>query len=969
MAQTAPPSPPATATPVRARFDRFELDEENASLTCDGKPVALPPTPFAVLCALVRQQGALVTKNGLLDDVWGHRFVTESVLKTVIGKVRTALHDDARQPRFIETVSRRGYRFIASTVPAGRTGWAQDVRRAAAPGDENFIARADELARLGAAWDGACAGKRSIVWLAGDPGIGKTTLIERFVASLGDVACVRGQCVEQYGAGEPYLPVLEALAELCRRDAAAVALLRVVAPAWLVQLPWLSTAEERDALRRELAGLGADRMLREMAEFVERYTERSPLLVVTEDLHWSDRSTIQLLDYCARRRGGARFMWVASFRLSEVIALEHPLNRLRQELLVHGLCEELVLDPFSESEVAQYVARRSPSAATDEAFVRALHERTDGLPLFVDQILSDVAENAQDGESALAATRIAALAVPERLAALIEHYIVRLSDEERAVLSAAAVCGTEFRVGTIAQVLEADRATVDHACEDLARKRLLITDPRAQRGGAAQPSYSFRHALFRQVLYERTSTGLRTQLHRKAGSALESERAAGVPVASVELAMQFERGGDAMTAAGHYTEAAEAALLNYSPRESLMLAERGLHLLEQAAATPERDILEVSLATIAGASAGHLLGESSPEAKSWLQRAYALLENVPGHPMRATLLHLLGVALFLRGEYADAVSVAERTQALSSVTADAVLLRAACMIEGEVRMLQGRPRVAREWFERGLAAVASNEAQTPRDSLAADPQVTLLGLLALQLLHLGYVETARQRIAQAQQRARESAQPVAQMIAIWCDALLEVRLDNSERVAVLAAQMKALVEKFAVGLGRTAFGWLSGWALARTGRPGEGFRLIRDAYEENVRLEMLTGGSEVVGYGAEALLLAGDLEAAGAQLAEAFRVARALGERIYLPELFVIEARIARAGGKPREAEAALRRALAEAREQEAPWLELAPLMELCAPRGASRGDRDALAALLDRMPEAKDTEAVSKARAILAKR
>ena len=193
------------------------------------------------------------------------------------------------------------------------------------------------------------------MWLAGDPGIGKTTLIERFVASLGDVACVRGQCVEQYGAGEPYLPVLEALAELCRRDAAAVAMLRAVAPAWLVQLPWLSTAEERDVLRRELAGLGAERMLREMAEFIDRYTERAPLLLVTEDLHWSDRSTIQLLDYVARRRGGARFMWLASFRLSEVIALDHPLNRLRHELLLHGLCEELVLDPFSESEVAQYV--------------------------------------------------------------------------------------------------------------------------------------------------------------------------------------------------------------------------------------------------------------------------------------------------------------------------------------------------------------------------------------------------------------------------------------------------------------------------------------------------------------------------------------------------------------------------------------------------------------------------------------
>jgi tetratricopeptide (TPR) repeat protein len=399
-----------------------------------------------------------------------------------------------------------------------------------------------------------------------------------------------------------------------------------------------------------------------------------------------------------------------------------------------------------------------------------------------------------------------------------------------------------------------------------------------------------------------------------------------------------------------------------------MLAERGLGLLEQAAPTPGRDALEISLATIAGASAGHLLGESSAQAKVWLQRAHALLENVPGHPMRATLLHLLGVGLGLRGEYADAILVAERTQALSSATNDAVLLRAACLIQGQARMIQGRPRVAREWLERGIAAVASSEGEATEDGHVADPQVTLLGLLALQLLHVGLVETAGQRIEQAHHRARESAQPVAQMIAIWCDALLGVRLGNAGRVEALAGQMKGLVEKYALGLGRTAFGWLSGWALAHTGRPKEGFRLIRDAYEENVRLGTLSGGSEVVGYGAEALVLAGDLEAAQAQLEEAFRIAQALGERIYLPELLVIEASIARARGKPREAEAALRRALAEAREQEAPFLELTPLLELCALRGASRGDREALAALVGRMPEARDTQAVARARAVLAK-
>ena len=101
---------------ARLRFDCFELDEADARLARAGEPVALAPKPFAVLCALTRKPDRLVTKNELLDAVWGHRFVTESVLKSAISEVRAALGDDPKQPRYIETVSRRGYRFIAAPV-------------------------------------------------------------------------------------------------------------------------------------------------------------------------------------------------------------------------------------------------------------------------------------------------------------------------------------------------------------------------------------------------------------------------------------------------------------------------------------------------------------------------------------------------------------------------------------------------------------------------------------------------------------------------------------------------------------------------------------------------------------------------------------------------------------------------------------------------------------------------------------
>jgi DNA-binding winged helix-turn-helix (wHTH) protein len=951
------------------RFDRFELDEANARLLRDGTAVALAPTPFAVLCALVRQPGSLLTTNALLDEVWGHQFVTDSVLRTAISELRTALDDDARKPRFIETVSRRGYRFIAvpSATPAA-PGVQPNVSGLATVHAPDFIGRAEPLSRLRSAWDIARGGKRAIVWIAGEPGIGKTTLIEQFIARLGDVACARGQCVEHYGTSESYLPVLEALEELCRSDSEVPSLLRAVAPIWMLQLPWLSTTEEREALQRELAGVSPDRMLREMGQFLGRYTEHRPLLLVTEDLHWSDRATIQLIDYIARRRGSARLMWLASFRLAEVVALDHPLNPLRHELRLHDLCEEIVLDPFSESEVADYVAERSPAIASDEAFVRALHERTNGLPLFVASVMTEVITRAAPaGDDIAAAPQLAKIAVPENLAAIIDHYIAKLTSDQRLVLSAAAVCGIEFRVNTISGALERDAVWVGQTCDELAREQLWLVARRADGSRNAEESpYSFRHALFRQVLYERTNPSVRSQLHSKVGTTLERECAAGAQVAAAELAMHFELGREPMIALRYYAEAAEAALAHLSPAECLGLTERALTLLVQTPEGTDRNALEITLATLRGVSATHIHGISL-EAKSAFQRAYSLLADIPEHPMRGRLLHGFGFVLSLRADYAEALTVAERAETLSSAANDPVLVVTTCIVHGEVDWLQGRSRAAGRWIERGLAAAEHLEL-APVEIFAFDPQVTLLGLLGIHLLHSGFVEQGRVRLERAHARARLLGWPNTRLVALWFDALFEVRLGNAERVAALADEMRVLVDESEVAQGRIACRWFRGWADARTGRPRDGYRRIREAYEDNTRLGMLAGGSEVLGYATEALVLDGDWDAAQQELENALQVANTLGERVYLPQLLVMQAAIARGRDDCAAADAAIRRAIAEARAQEAPWLELMALTELCDRHSATAKDRRALAALVDQFPEALDTPAAARARALLDK-
>ena len=958
-ARSLPSSPP-----VRVRFDRFELDEANARLLLDGSPVALAPTPFALLCSLVRQPGALLTKSALLDEVWGHQFVSESVLKTVISEVRTTLKDDARQPRFIETVSRRGYRFIAP-VAASTLSVAADPSDIVPQPSASFIGRREALARLRANWALAGAGRRRIVWLAGEPGIGKTTLIQHFIAGLGGIACIRGQCVEQYGTGESYLPVLEAISELCRRDTDAVPLLRSVAPTWLLQLPWLNTPEERDAIRRELAGVSPDRMLREMGELLDRYTERTPLLLVTEDLHWSDRATIQLIDSIARRHGSARLMWLASFRLAEVVGFDHPLNRLRHELRLHELCEEIVLDSFSESEVAEYVAERSQAIHPDEAFVRALHERTDGLPLFVASVMNDLIARAEQEDVDAVAAEFARMAVPENLAAIIDHYIARLDTDERVVLEAAAVCGADFRVSTVSTALDRDADSVGQVCGDLAREQRWLVRPRADDESDADRPYSFRHALFRDVLYQRTAPSRRVRLHCQVAVALEHRRRAGEPINAAELASHFERGRQPLVALRYYTEAAEDALAHLSPSACMSHAERGLALLRDAPEGMERKALEISLATLSGVAATHVLG-MVPEAKRPLERAYALLRDVPQHPMLGRLLQGLGFLLALRTDYAEALAVAERAEALSSEVKDPALVLAACIVHGDVDQRQGRSPTARIWIERGLAAAKSLDIAVEQVAVA-DSHVTLLGMSGVPLLHLGFVEQAHARLQQAHARADALKQPMARMVATWYDALVEVRLGNAERVASLADDMRRLVEEFSLGQGRTASRWFRGWADARMGKPLEGYRLIREAYEESTRVGMLAGGSEVRGYAVEALLLAGDRASAERELKEALQFANDHAERVYLPQLLLMQAAIARSGGDAASARASVRRAVADARTQEAPWLELMALVELCEHDPAAR-DRQAMAAVVGKLPEAGATALVARARALLGK-
>jgi hypothetical protein len=260
---------------------------------------------------LLTQAGQLVTKETLLETVWPETVVGEAVLTVVIRELRQALGDKAHQPQFIETVRGRGYRFIAPVVMVQQPAEMYEARKIHSPSQLSvialsgiFVGRETEVAQIHQWFTKVLQEERQIAFIGGEPGIGKTALVASFVAPLPATEHVwvgHGQCIDHYGAGEAYLPILEALARLCRGAEAyyLVTLLRQYVPSWLMQMPALLSPAERETLGRSLSGVTQARMLRELAEALEVLTARRPLVLVLEDLHWSDPSTLAFLTYRA----------------------------------------------------------------------------------------------------------------------------------------------------------------------------------------------------------------------------------------------------------------------------------------------------------------------------------------------------------------------------------------------------------------------------------------------------------------------------------------------------------------------------------------------------------------------------------------------------------------------------------------------------------------------------------------------
>jgi DNA-binding winged helix-turn-helix (wHTH) protein/tetratricopeptide (TPR) repeat protein len=573
-------------------FAPFRFDPTNQCLwrradTGEEARVLLAPKAFALLSHLVEHAGQLVTHEELLDAVWPGSVVEPQAVKRHIFAVRSALGDRPKNSLFIETVAKRGYRFIAPV--SEQLASSPVVAGSLTPG--TLVGRGAALEELREAWQRTLSGELQLVFITGEPGIGKTTLAEEFCRQLAlsgqSLRIAHGQCIEGYGSKEAYGPMLDALGPLCRgpQAEAIVQILSAQAPTWLAQFPALLTREHREMLQREILGATRERMLREIGDALESITAETALLLVLEDLHWVDDSTVDLISALARRRTPAKLMLLATCRPLDAQAPGHALKALVPDLLVHRLCRKIDLTPLSETEVEEYLAVQAPASRPPPGLSALVHRHSEGNPLFMVAALEHMAKRSllthANGQWQLQVLlEQIEFEVPDDLRHMIEAQLERLSAQERSALELASIAGASFSPSLIGAAAEVDSHSLEDLYEELSRRHHIVRWARTQSlpDGSVTERYEFVHALYRQVLYDRQLPGRRAQLHRQIGESLATGCARRIEEVVPELAYHFERAADWPRAIEYLQQAAEIASRRYAHRQADETLTRALEL-------------------------------------------------------------------------------------------------------------------------------------------------------------------------------------------------------------------------------------------------------------------------------------------------------------------------------------------------------------------------------------------------------
>jgi DNA-binding NarL/FixJ family response regulator/tetratricopeptide (TPR) repeat protein len=554
-----------------------------------------------------------------------------------------------------------------------------------------FIGRAEELRRLAATLDHAEQEQPQLVLLAGDAGVGKTRLLLEFAdrAQQRGSRVLVGGCVELGDIGLAYLPVVDALRGLVddRAEAELVAEVAAAAPGLGRLLPEVARSGPTGAGD----GLEQLQVFDAVRGLLVRRSQRSPLVVVLEDLHWADRASRDLIAFLARTLRSGRVLLVASYR-SDELHRRHPLRPLLGELVRLPVVERLELAPFSRAElVEQLEAVAGVPLAADE--VERIYARSEGNPFYAEQLLASGTGDADVG-------------LPSTLADVLLARVQGLSEPAQQVLGVAAVAGRRVSHRLLAEVAGWPEADLERGLREGIGAGVLVAD-------SATGTYAFRHALLQEVVYADLLPSEQVRLHASYARLLAREPE-GV---AAELAHHCLASHDLVGALRASIGAAQEAEAVLAPAETLRHLSSALRLWERVpdpAAVTGTDRVELLLQAAAAASAA---GERQ-RAAGLAEEAAATAAATADPAQAAVAQERLGQYLLHAGRVEEALRARARAVALvpaeppSRLRARVTAAMAQALINAE------RQEEARRWCDEALTvARAIGSAEEEADVL------------------------------------------------------------------------------------------------------------------------------------------------------------------------------------------------------------------------------------------------------------
>ncbi len=531
------------------QFDDFVLNRSACELRRGDALVPLQRVPLELLSFLLERRGQLVTRKEILERVWGKGvFVdAETSINTAVRKLRRALSDDPHAPRFVATVPSRGYRFVAEIRPP-KLGVAKPQPRSSV-----MVGRGAELATLSRGLDDAAARSGRLFLICGEPGVGKTRLGDEVAieAEARGMALLVGHCSEHDEAVAylPFVEILENFVERSERPELLRAALGADGPELARLLPKLKKVVPELPLPVALPPPQARRHLfNSFFDFVTRVASTRPAVIILEDLHWADDSTLSLLDHIARRLADLPLMLICTYRDAEMNITPSLAGTL--EALVRGrLATEVRLRLLPRGEVAAMLSSLSGKPAP-EGLVAEIFAETEGNPFFVEELFHHLEDEDRLYDSAgrfRSKLQIGELDAPRSVRLVVARRVARLGRLTREIVAAASVIGRFFSFEVLQILYDDDADSILERLEEAEKAGLLVSV-----ATGSQARFAFSHELIRQAVLSGLTAMRRQRLNLKVADAIERMTSStGKPTSAArreemaaQLAHYYGRGGN-----------------------------------------------------------------------------------------------------------------------------------------------------------------------------------------------------------------------------------------------------------------------------------------------------------------------------------------------------------------------------------------------------------------------------------------